>query len=83
MAVRGESARSNAWTARGQRLVVDDDCVERGYLAIAVAEQQLREEQAEAAQATAEGAIALDEGWSEPPASSIRRSPAPVHCRHS
>ena len=41
--LRGEGGQSNAWTARGQRLVEDRDCVERGYLAVAVAEQQLRD----------------------------------------
>src|SRR5687767_4611364 len=34
--LRGESGRSSAWTARGQRLVEGRDCVERGYLAIVV-----------------------------------------------
>jgi DNA-binding CsgD family transcriptional regulator len=61
--LRGESGRSNAWTARGQRLVENHDCVERGYLAIAVAEQQLREEQAEAARVTAGGALAAGESF--------------------
>src|SRR5690606_12374871 len=50
---RGEVGRSNAWTARGQRLVRDLDCAERGYLALPVAEQQLREGHADAAAATA------------------------------
>ena len=30
---RGEIGQANAWIARGQRLVEDHDCVERGYLA--------------------------------------------------
>src|SRR5215207_1109424 len=29
---RGEGARSNAWIARGQRLIEERDCVEQGYL---------------------------------------------------
>jgi DNA-binding CsgD family transcriptional regulator len=57
----GETGRSNAWTARGQRLVEGQDCVERGYLAVVVAEQQLRAEQPEAAQATASQALAIGE----------------------
>jgi DNA-binding CsgD family transcriptional regulator len=47
--LRGESGQSNAWTARGQQLVEDLDCVERGYVAIAIAEQRLREGDSEAA----------------------------------
>jgi DNA-binding CsgD family transcriptional regulator len=60
---RGENGRSNAWTARGQRLVEDRDCVERGYLAIAVAEQQLCEGLAEAACTTAGQAAAIAESF--------------------
>jgi len=51
--LRGEIGPANAWIARGQRLVEDRDCVERGYVLIAVAEQQLRDRQADAAHATA------------------------------
>ena len=61
--LRGESGRSNAWTARGQRLVEDHDCVERGYLAVAVAEQQLREGQPDAAHATAGRAFDIGESF--------------------
>jgi DNA-binding CsgD family transcriptional regulator len=61
--LRGESGRSNAWTARGQRLVEDHDCVERGYLAVAVAEQQLREGQPDAAHATARQAFDIGESF--------------------
>lgn len=61
--LRGESGRSNAWTARGQRLVEDTDCVERGYVAVAIAEQQLRDDQAEAARATAGQALATGESF--------------------
>jgi DNA-binding CsgD family transcriptional regulator/tetratricopeptide (TPR) repeat protein len=59
--IQGESGRSSAWTARGHRLVEDPECVESGYLAIAVAEQQLRERQAEEAHATAARAAAIGE----------------------
>jgi DNA-binding CsgD family transcriptional regulator len=61
--LRGESGRSNAWTARGQRLVAGHDCVERGYLAIVVAEQQLGEGQADAAYATAGRAFEIGESF--------------------
>jgi DNA-binding CsgD family transcriptional regulator len=61
--LRGENGRSNAWTARGQRLVEDQDCVERGYMAIAVAEQQLRQGRADAARATANEAAAIGESF--------------------
>src|SRR4030095_4906362 len=44
--LRGEIGPANAWIARGQRLVEDRDCVERGYVMIAVAEQQLRDGEA-------------------------------------
>lgn len=50
---RGEGARSNAWIARGQRLIEDVDCVELGYLVLPTAERQLREGRADAAHATA------------------------------
>jgi DNA-binding CsgD family transcriptional regulator len=61
--LRGESGRANAWTTRGQRLVEDLDCVEGGYLAIAVAEQQLRQGQPEATHATAGQALAIGESF--------------------
>ena len=63
--LRGETGQANAWTARGQRLVEDHDCVERGYLAVAVAEQQLREGQADAAHATAGQAVAIGESFGD------------------
>jgi ATP/maltotriose-dependent transcriptional regulator MalT len=64
--LRGERGQSNAWTARGQRLVESRDCVERGYLAVAVAEQQLRDGQAEAAHATGADAFAIGESFKDP-----------------
>jgi DNA-binding CsgD family transcriptional regulator len=39
---RGEVGRANAWIARGQRLIEALDCVERGYMLLPIAEQQLR-----------------------------------------
>jgi DNA-binding CsgD family transcriptional regulator len=64
--IRGERGQSNAWTARGQRLVGDHDCVERGYQAGVVAEQQLREGQADAAHATAAQAFEIGESFKDP-----------------
>ena len=63
--LRGETGRSNAWTARGQRLVEDHDCVERGYLAVAVAEQQLRDGHTEEAHATGGQAAAVGESFGD------------------
>jgi ATP/maltotriose-dependent transcriptional regulator MalT len=61
--LRGEIGQSNAWTARGQRLVENLDCVERGYLAIVVAEQQLREGRAGLGYATAGQAAVIAEAF--------------------
>ena len=61
--LRGENGRSSAWTTRGERLVEDRDCVERGYLAIAVAEHQLREGRSDAAHATAGQAAEVAESF--------------------
>ncbi len=57
--LQGEMGQSNAWIARGQRLVEGRDCVERGYLLLPAAEQQLREGKADAAHATAANAAAI------------------------
>ena len=38
--LRGEIGPANAWIARGQRLVEDRDCAERGYVLLAVAGQE-------------------------------------------
>jgi len=56
---RGDVGQSNAWVARGQQLVKDRDCVERGYLLLPAAEQQLREGKADAAHATAAQVVAM------------------------
>jgi DNA-binding CsgD family transcriptional regulator/tetratricopeptide (TPR) repeat protein len=61
--IQGERGQSNAWTARCQRLVETSDCVDQGYVAIAVAEQQLRDGQLDAAQATALDAFAIGESF--------------------
>ena len=65
-ALRGETGQANAWSMRGQRLVGDIDCVERGYLAVAAAEQLLEEGQAEAAQVTGGEAAAIGEAFGDP-----------------
>jgi DNA-binding CsgD family transcriptional regulator len=59
--LRGEIGRSNAWTARCQRLVDQHECVERGYLAVVVAEQQLREGQFDAAHTFGGQGVAIGE----------------------
>jgi ATP/maltotriose-dependent transcriptional regulator MalT len=63
--LRGEIGPANAWIARGQRLVEGRDCVERGYVMIAVAEQQLRDGQAGAAHATAGQAAGVGECFAD------------------
>ena len=57
--LQGERGQSNAWTARGQRLVDEPDCVERGYLAVVVAEQQLSDGRLGEAHATSGEAFAV------------------------
>jgi ATP/maltotriose-dependent transcriptional regulator MalT len=63
--LRGEVGPANAWIARGQRLVEGRDCVERGYVLVAAAEQQLRDGQADAAHATGSEAAALGERFGD------------------
>ena len=58
---RGDVGQSNAWMARGQRLVQDRECVERGYLLLAAATHQLRDGHAESAHGTAADAAAIGE----------------------
>jgi len=50
---RGESSRAAGWLARAERLIGNQDCVERGYLLLPVAERHLREHEYEAAAAAA------------------------------
>jgi hypothetical protein len=64
-ALRGEVGQSNAWIARGQRLVEDEDCVERGYLLIATAEHHLRGGQTDRAHATLSQALTIGEGFKD------------------
>lgn len=59
LAVRGDIGQASAWIARGQRLVEDRECVERGYLMLALADQQRLERDIDGARATAIAAIAI------------------------
>lgn len=63
--LRGEMGQSNAWIARGQRLVENRDCVERDYLLLLVAEQQLREGLGDAAYATVSQAVGTGESFGD------------------
>jgi DNA-binding CsgD family transcriptional regulator len=58
---RGDVGQSNAWAARGQRLVQDRDCAERGYMLLATASQQFHGGHSEAAHGTATEAMAIAE----------------------
>lgn len=58
---RGEVGQANGWIARGERLVQERDCAERGYLLLMVVEQQLGGGQAAAAQVGARTALQLGE----------------------
>jgi DNA-binding CsgD family transcriptional regulator len=62
---RGQAGQSNAWLARGQRLISDQECVEQGYLVVPLAEQQLRQGQNDAAHATAGQAVAVGERFGD------------------
>jgi DNA-binding CsgD family transcriptional regulator len=61
--LRGDLGQSNAWVRRGEEHIAGHDCVERGYLFLTTAEQQLRNGDAEAAQATAKEAEAIGNRW--------------------
>jgi DNA-binding CsgD family transcriptional regulator len=65
MMLRGEVGQSNAWIARGQRLLGEVDCVEVGYLLGTIAEQQLRAEQLDAALASATESHAIGERFAD------------------
>ncbi len=63
---RGEVGHANAWLARGERLIQHDEGVERGYLLVPVAAQQVHEGQAQAGHATASEAVAIGERCGDP-----------------
>jgi DNA-binding CsgD family transcriptional regulator len=58
---RGDVGQSNAWAARGHRLVQDRDCAERGYMLVLAATEQLHGGHPESAQETATEAVAIGE----------------------
>ena len=58
---RGDAGQANAWVARGERLITDPDCAERGYLAMVTGEQVLRRGDVEAALEMARAAVQLGE----------------------
>jgi DNA-binding CsgD family transcriptional regulator len=64
--LRGELGQSYAWVARGQRLVQDRDCVERGYLLLHDAEQHLRDGRADRAETTDATSAAIGEAFADP-----------------
>jgi DNA-binding CsgD family transcriptional regulator len=63
--LRGETAQASGWLARGQRLVQEDDCVERGYLLMLVFEQHLAAGGAEAAHDVAAQAAGLGDRFGD------------------
>ena len=62
---RGEIGQCTAWIARGQRLIADDECVERGYLMLPDAEQQLHDGRIDAALAALSRAVAIGEHFGD------------------
>jgi DNA-binding CsgD family transcriptional regulator len=65
--LRGETAGANGWLARAQRLLQrQGDCVERGYLALLAAEQDVEAGDWEGAQAGAAAAEAAGERFADP-----------------
>ncbi len=71
--LRGDTAQSNGWLARGQRLIAGLDCVEHGYLLLPVAEQHLGERSAEAALSEAAHAAQTGERFKDPDLVTIAR----------
>jgi DNA-binding CsgD family transcriptional regulator len=62
---RGETTQANAWIARGQRLIAGCDCVERGYLLLPLAEQQVRDGRVAAAHMAAATAAAIGDRFGD------------------
>jgi ATP/maltotriose-dependent transcriptional regulator MalT len=62
---RGEVARSNAWIARGQRLVESVDCVEQGYLLLPSIDRKLQEGKSAEARTCAATATAIGERFGD------------------
>lgn len=70
---RGEAGQANAWIARGQQLIGEFDCAERGYLLLPVAEQQLRAGDAVGAAALASEAASVGQRLSDSDLTSLAR----------
>jgi ATP/maltotriose-dependent transcriptional regulator MalT len=62
---RGEIAQSNAWIARGQRLIAERDCVEQGYLSLHGTERILRDGHAATARERAATAARIGERFDD------------------
>lgn len=71
--LRGELAQSNAWVVRGEHLLGNQDCVERGYLLLAISEQQLHEGRIDEALTTAVTATAIGDRFREADLSAAAR----------
>jgi DNA-binding CsgD family transcriptional regulator len=71
--LRGEIGQSSAWIARGQRLVENRDCVERGYLLLSCAEQQIRDGMTDALQAAVITAIGIADGFKDADLGAVAR----------
>jgi DNA-binding NarL/FixJ family response regulator len=65
MLFRGQRAQSNAWSARGRRLVEDRPCVERGYLLMPDAEQLLRDGRTDEALVAISEALAISRSFND------------------
>ena len=68
LVLKGETARGGAWLARLRRLLdeYDTDCAEQGLFLVAVALQQMDEDNADAAYATSEEIGAIADRFSDP-----------------
>jgi ATP/maltotriose-dependent transcriptional regulator MalT len=62
---RGQIGQANAWIARGERLIQDEEWVERGYLLVPIAALQVHEGHAQAGHATADEAVAIGERFGD------------------
>jgi DNA-binding CsgD family transcriptional regulator len=70
---RGETAQANGWFQRAGRLIACEDCAERGYLLLAVAEPHLAADEHDAAYAVATEAAAIGDRFGEPDLTAIAR----------
>jgi DNA-binding CsgD family transcriptional regulator len=71
--LRGDVGQMSAWIARGQRLVEDRECVERGYLRLSLAAQQLHDGMIDASRASVVAAIAIADGFKDADLAAIAR----------